>query len=152
MGGGLQLAAACDLRIVADDAVFRMPAARLGVGYPAAGIERFIALIGASNTTDLFISARKFGADEALRMGFANRVVAPADLEREVAAYCAAVADNAPLTIAAARATIREALKGPAERDAAALKSSIDACWGSHDYNEGRQAFMEKRTARFLGR
>jgi len=152
MGGGLLLAAACDLRIVADDAQFRMPAARLGVGYPAAGIERFIALIGAANTTDLFISARKFGADEALRMGFANRVVAAADLEREVDAYCAAVAENAPLTIAAARATIREALKQPAQRDAAGLKNTIDACWGSHDYNEGRLAFMEKRSPRFVGR
>lgn len=152
MGGGLQLAVACDLRIVADDAVFRMPAARLGVGYPAAGIERFVAVIGASNTTDLFISARQFGAAEAQRMGFANRVVAAADLDREVQAYCAAVADNAPLTIAAARATVREAIADPARRDAAGMQRSIDACWGSHDYNEGRQAFLEKRKPRFLGR
>ena len=152
MGGGLQLAVACDIRIVADDAVFRMPAARLGVGYPAEGIERFIAVIGASNTIDLFISARKFGAEEALRMGFANRVVAASDLDREVAAYCAQVAENAPLTIAATRATVREALKDPAKRDAAGLKSTIDACWGSHDYNEGRLAFLEKRKAQFLGR
>lgn len=152
MGGGLQLAAACDLRIVADDAVFRMPAARLGVGYPFEGIECFVNLIGASNTTDLFISARKFGADEALRMGFANRVVAAADLDREVEAYCAAVAENAPLTIAATRASVREALKDPGSRDMAGLKKTIGACWGSHDYNEGRLAFMEKRKARFLGR
>ena len=152
MGGGLQLAVACDIRIVADDAVFRMPAARLGVGYPPAGIERFIAVIGASNTIDLFIAARKFDAQEALRMGFANRVVPAADLDGEVAEYCAAVADNAPLTIAAARATVREAIKSPSERDAAGLKATIDACWGSHDYNEGRLAFMEKRRPKFLGR
>ena len=152
MGGGLQLAVACDIRIVADDAVFRMPAARLGVGYPAVGLERFIAVIGASNTTDLFISARKFDAQEALRMGFANRVVPAADLDREVGEYCAAVADNAPLTIAATRATVREAMKNPAERDAAGLNAAIDACWGSHDYNEGRLAFMEKRRPKFLGR
>lgn len=151
MGGGLQLAAACDLRIAADDAVFRMPAARLGVGYPFEGIQRFVDLIGASNTADLFMSARKFGAQEALRMGFVNRVVAAADLEREVDAYCGAVAENAPLTVAAAKVSIREALKDPATRDTAALKSRIDACWGSHDYNEGRLAFMEKRRAQFVG-
>lgn len=152
MGGGLQLAAACDLRIAADDAVFRMPAARLGVGYPFEGIQRFVDVIGASNTADLFMSARKFGAEEARRMGLVNRVVAAADLDREVEAYCGAVAENAPLTIAAARAAIREALKAPPGRDMAALKSKIDACWGSHDYNEGRLAFLEKRKAQFVGR
>lgn len=152
MGGGLQLAVACDLRIVSDDAIFRMPAARLGVGYPAAGLERFVAVIGASNTIDLFISGRQFGAAEALRMGFANRVVAAADLDREVDAYCTAVAENAPLTIAAARATVREAITDPARRDAASVQRAIDACWGSHDYHEGRAAFLEKRKPRFLGR
>ena len=152
MGGGLQLAAACDIRIAADDAVFRMPAALLGVGYSFGGIERFVDLIGASNTADLFMSARKFGAEEAFRMGFVNRVVPASDLDREVDAYCGAVAENAPLTIAAAKSTIREALKDPARRDMAALKSKIDACWGSHDYNEGRLAFLEKRKAQFVGR
>jgi len=152
MGGGLQLAVACDLRFVADDAVFRMPAARLGVGYPAAGIERFVAVIGAANTTDLFISARQFGAAEALRMGFADRVVAAADLEAEVDAYCRAVAENAPLTIAAARAAVREAIADPARRDPAGVTRAVDACWGSHDYHEGRNAFLEKRKPRFLGR
>ncbi|MBM3559745.1 MAG: enoyl-CoA hydratase [Alphaproteobacteria bacterium] len=151
MGGGLQLAVSCDLRFVADDAVFRMPAARLGVGYAAVGIERFIAVIGLANTTDLFISARQFGADEALRIGFADRVIAAADLEAEVDAYCKAVANNAPLTVAAARAAMREAIADPARRDAAALKRTIDACWGSHDYHEGRNAFLEKRKPRFLG-
>ena len=152
MGGGLQLAAACDIRIAADDAVFRMPAALLGVGYSFAGIERFVDLIGASNTADVFMSARKFGAEEAFRMGFVNRVVPASDLDREVETYVGAVAENAPLTIAAAKSTIGEALKDPARRDMVALKSKIDACWGSHDYNEGRLAFLEKRKAQFVGR
>ncbi|MFN0298961.1 MAG: enoyl-CoA hydratase, partial [Burkholderiales bacterium] len=62
------------------------------------------------------------------------------------------VADNAPLTVAAAKAAISEVLKDPARRDMAALQSKIDACWGSHDYHEGRLAFMEKRKAQFAGR
>ena len=75
MGGGLGLAAACDIRICADDARFRMPAGRLGLGYNQAGVHRFAALIGVQNTYDIFFSARIFDADEALRMGFASRVV-----------------------------------------------------------------------------
>jgi enoyl-CoA hydratase len=152
MGGGLELAAGCDIRIAADDAVFRMPAARLGAGYRFEGIQRFVALIGASNTADLFFSARKFDAHEAMHLNFVNRIVAGPDLDEVVQSYCELVADNAPLTIGAAKAAIREALNDPAKRDTTALQTRIDACFGSHDQREGRLAFMEKRKPRFLGR
>ena len=152
MGGGLQLAAGCDLRFAADGTVFQMPAARLGAGYLFEGMQRFVALIGASNTADLFFSARKFDAREALRLGFVNRIVPATDLDGEVQAWCEMVADNAPLTIAAAKSAIGEALKDPDQRDMAGLQARIDACFGSHDQQEGRLAFLEKRKARFLGR
>ncbi|MFM0347808.1 enoyl-CoA hydratase-related protein [Paraburkholderia sp. RL17-347-BIC-D] len=152
MGGGLQLAAGCDVRIAADDAVFRMPAARLGAGYRFEGIQRFVALIGASNTADLFFSARKFDAQEAMRLSFVNRTVAGADLDEVVQSYCELVAENAPLTISAAKVAIREALNDPGKRDTAALQTRIDACFGSYDQKEGRLAFMEKRKPQFLGR
>ncbi|HUW39135.1 MAG TPA: enoyl-CoA hydratase-related protein, partial [Rhodocyclaceae bacterium] len=74
MGGGLGLAAACDVRIAADDAVFRMPAGRLGLGYNYTGVKRFVQILGAANTADIFFSARKFNAADALAMGFVNRV------------------------------------------------------------------------------
>ncbi len=152
MGGGLGLAAACDLRLAAEDAAFRMPAARLGLGYSFTGMRRFVNVLGASNTADIFFSARKFDAAEALRMGLVSRVIAAAEFDREVAAYCTLMAENAPLSLIAAKAAIREVLKDAASRDLAGLQQAIDACWASADYREGRTAFMEKRTPRFQGR
>jgi enoyl-CoA hydratase/carnithine racemase len=152
MGGGLGLAAACDVRIASADATFRMPAARLGLGYNFGGIRRFMNVIGAANTADIFFSARKFDARDALRMGFVSRVLPVADLDREVDEWTALVAENAPLTIAAAKRAIREASKDAADRDTAALSRMIEACFASDDYREGRRAFMEKRKPAFKGR
>ena len=152
IGGGLGFAAACDLRIASTVSVFRMPAARLGVGYSPAGVRRFMNLIGASNTVDIFMSARKFDAAEALRMGFVSRVVPAEDLERAVAEYCEMVAENAPLTIAAAKFAVQQALKDPADRDLAKAQAMVEACFASADHKEGRTAFMEKRRPDFTGR
>lgn len=152
MGGGLGLAAACDVRIAAEDAVFRMPAARLGLGYNFTGISRFVQLLGAANTSDIFFSARKFGAAEALSMGFVNRVVPVAELDREFAAYCELLSENAPLTMAAAKFAIRQTGLDPAVRDLDQVDRMIEACFNSEDYREGRKAFMEKRKPNFTGR
>jgi enoyl-CoA hydratase/carnithine racemase len=152
MGGGLGLAAACDVRIAADDAVFRMPAARLGLGYNFTGISRFVQLLGAANTSDIFFSARKFGAAEALSMGFVNRVVPAADLDREFAGYCELLAENAPLTMAAAKFAIRQTGLDPDARDLNQTARMIEACFNSEDYREGRKAFMEKRKPNFTGK
>jgi enoyl-CoA hydratase len=152
MGGGLGLAAACDVRIAAEDAVFRMPAARLGLGYNFTGISRFVQLLGAANTSDIFFSARKFDAAEALSMGFVNRVVPVADLDREVAAYCELLSENAPLTMAAAKFAIRQTGLDPDARDLDRTARMIEACFNSEDYREGRKAFMEKRKPNFTGK
>jgi enoyl-CoA hydratase/carnithine racemase len=152
MGGGLGLAAACDLRFASDEAVFRMPAARLGIGYSYTGMRRFVHVLGAANTADIFFSARKFDAKDALAMGFVSKVYPAADLDREVGAYLDLIAENAPLSLIAAKAAIREVLADPAARDLGALQRLIDACFASEDYKEGRTAFMEKRKAQFKGR
>jgi enoyl-CoA hydratase/carnithine racemase len=152
IGGGLGFAAACDLRICADDAVFRMPAARLGLGYSPTGVRRFMNVIGAANTSDIFFTARKFDAQEALRMGFVSRVVPAAQLERAVAETCEMIAENAPLTVAAAKFAVQQGLKDAAERDMARAVKMVEACFASEDHKEGRKAFMEKRKPVFNGR
>jgi enoyl-CoA hydratase/carnithine racemase len=129
-----------------------MPAARLGLGYSPAGVRRFMTVIGAANTCDIFFTARKFDAQEALRMGFVSRVVPAARLEQVVAETCESIAENAPLTVAAAKFAVQQALKDPAERDMVRAAKLVDACFSSADHKEGRKAFMEKRKPSFSGR
>lgn len=152
IGGGLGLAAACDVRICSDDTIFRMPAGRMGLGYSPSGVRRFVALIGAAHTADLFLSARKFGAAEAQRIGFVSQVHPKAQFDEAVQAYIQMVAENAPLTLAAAKFSIREAISDPGHRDPERALAMVQACFNSQDYREGRTAFMEKRTPNFQGR
>lgn len=152
IGGGLQIAAACDIRIAADDALFMMPAARLGVGYPYSGMSLFHSLIGRARTADLFFSARRVHAPEALALGLVNRVVAAASLKHEVEQYAAAVAANAPLTLRAVKASLAALSGGIAMPNPPAIQERLDRCWGSKDFTEGRTAFMQKRKPDFQGR
>jgi enoyl-CoA hydratase/carnithine racemase len=149
MGGGLGIAAACDLRLCASDVRFRMPAGRLGLGYKPEGVQRFAALIGIQNTYDIFFSARVFGAEEALRMGFVTQVLPPQQLDAAVHQLAATIAENAPLTLKAVKLSVNAWL-GTA--DAQAAHTAADACNTSADYREGVRAFAEKRKPVFRGR
>ncbi len=152
IGGGTAIAAGCDIRIAADDARFGVPAARLGLGYRFAGIKRLADVVGPAFTAEIFFTARQFSAQEALQMNLVNRVVPGADLEKYTRDYAAAIAVNAPLTIASIKRSIIEYLKDPAERDLAVCQQMVAACYASEDYTEGRTAFMEKRKPAFKGR
>lgn len=150
-GGGVGLAAACDLRVAADDAVFSIPAAKLGIAYPPPAIADVVALVGASRAKDLFFTARRLDHAEALSIGLVDRVVPAASLRTETGALAETIAANAPLTIAAAKAAITAAAStDPAA--AARARAAAEACFSSADFAEGRDAFLAKRTPRFAGR
>ncbi|MEJ2459427.1 MAG: enoyl-CoA hydratase-related protein [Novosphingobium sp.] len=108
MGGGLGLAAACDLRFCRDDARFRMPASRLGIGYAIAGVNRFLSVLGPQNTMDIFFSARIFDAAEALRMGFVSKVAPREAFDQMVDDWCSLTAENAPLVLIALKKTVEK--------------------------------------------
>jgi enoyl-CoA hydratase/carnithine racemase len=129
-----------------------MPAGRLGLGYSQTGVHRFVALIGVQNTCDIFFSARVFDAAEALRMGFVSRVVPASELDEAVRTMACAIADNAPLSAAALKATVNAYLRNPADKDDADAREAIDRCNASQDYREGVLAFAEKRSPVFARR
>ncbi len=152
IGGGLGIAAGCDLRLCSDKAVFRMPAARMGLGYAFSGMQRFVALMGPANAADIFFSARSFDAADALRMGFVQRVLPVGALDAAVAEYCNGIAGNAPLAVESAKRSIVEALLDESRRDMTAVQGLFEAAGESEDHEEASIAFMEKREPVFKGR
>jgi enoyl-CoA hydratase/carnithine racemase len=152
IGGGANLAACCDLRICSDNARFAIPAARLGLGYDYPRVRRIMSLVGASFAKEIFFTARQFSADEAVAMGFVNRVVAFAELNTYVTDYAKKIAGNAPLTVKAIKRIVGETLKDSDDRDLALCERLVRECFESDDYAEGRLAFKEKRDPVFKGR
>lgn len=151
IGGGLGLAACCDIRVCNDKARFALPAARLGLGYGYSGLRRFIDTFGPAVTKEIFLTARQYDAAEALRMGLVNHVFNDNELEPKVMEMAETIAGNAPLTVAAVKQIAQEAVKDPASRDLAKCEALVRACFQSRDYVEGRRAFLEKRKPAFTG-
>jgi enoyl-CoA hydratase/carnithine racemase len=149
-GGGLGLALACDLRYCAASAKFRMPAARLGLGYALTGVKRMVDVLGTASASELFYTARVCDAGEAARIGLVHSV--HDDVFAHAEKIGAEIASNAPMTIAAAKLAFNTLLSGSAPADVAAVSAAVQACFSSSDYAEGRQAFADKRPARFTGR
>jgi enoyl-CoA hydratase len=152
LGGGLNVALSCDLRVAGDDARFAIPAAKLGLGYRYGSIRTLIDVVGPAFAKEILYTARQFNAEEALAMGLVNRVLPRAQLNEYVENYAARIAGNAPLTVHAVKSVVIEALKDPATRDLELCEEVVERCFASEDYKEGRRAFLEKRKPKFTGR
>jgi len=152
IGGGMAVALTADLRYAADDAVFAIPAARLGLGYHMAGMEALTRVVGFSAAKEIFFTARKFSAEEARDLGLVNRVVPARELDAYVRETAVRIAGNAPLTVKSVKRIVSELSKEPSARDVDAVDASIRACFESEDYREGVQSFLEKRRPVFRGR
>jgi enoyl-CoA hydratase len=151
VGGGVALAVCCDLRICGEGSRFSIPAAKLGLGYGFAGLERLVNLVGPAFAKEMFFTARLFSAAEAYQMGLVNRVVPDDQVESYVADYATTITENAPLTVGAVKAIVGEVLKDREARDLARCEELVARCFASQDYVEGRRAFLEKRKPRFVG-
>lgn len=151
-GAGVGLAAACDLRIAAEDAVFAVPAATLGVGYPPTALKALVALMGPEPVKRLFFAAGRIDARDALAVGLVGEVRPKAEADAAALDLARRIAAGAPLTLLAAKRAIDAAADLPGALDAEALQVLADACFRSEDYAEGRAAFREKRRPVFRGR
>ena len=151
-GGGVALAAACDLRYAANDAQFCIPAARLGIAYSLIFAKWVVDLIGPSAAREILYTGRRYDTAEAERLGLVNRVYEKSALNAEVAQIAETISANAPLSIRATKQTIGYLLSDPSERNRAACESAIAACSNSRDFAEGRAAFAERRRPVFEGR
>ncbi len=152
LGGGLAIAMAADLRIASTDSQFGIPAARLSVAYAPDSVRKLIDLVGPSHARMILYTGRRINAAEAERIGLINHCVAIEDLDKTVMDIARTISENAPLSVRASKLTINEMLKDESQRNMKAIKDIGEICFNSADFREGRTAFMEKRTPRFLGR
>jgi len=154
LGGGLELAITCDLRICAAGAQLGMPPAKLGLIYGHTGLRKFLDTVGLARTKELFLTGRNFDAWRAERVGLVNEVVDDDRVERAAVRLAAEVAGNAPLSMKGNKRAIELLNANPAlsedqEADLIALRES---CFTSHDLREGIRAFAEKRAPEWEGR
>ena len=153
IGGGLELALACDLRIAADGIALGMPPAKLGLVYSHTGLRRFLDAIGAPRTRELFLTARNIDARTALTWGLVNQVVGVSDLESVALDLAQDLAANAPLSVRGNKRVIRELLAAEGQLDPEVERELIElreASFQSEDMREGVRAFG--RSARRAGR
>jgi enoyl-CoA hydratase/carnithine racemase len=152
IGGGVNVAMSCDIRIASSDAVFAIPAARLGLGYRYSALKNLVDLVGPAMAKDLFFTARRIDANEARNIGLITRVCDTEELPVLQAEYKKALAENAPITVRAGKAIIAEILRASPEINHDKCRQLIRDCFESDDYSEGRRAFMEKRKPVFRGK
>ena len=152
MGGGLEVALACDLRYSGESGQFGIPAAKLGLAYNIEGHKRLLETVGHARAREIMFLGRRYDARQALLMGLVHEVHPDNELEAFVEKIIGVLCENAPLSIANSKTIIEEYVKSSGAPDRRKMAAAIARCAKSGDYQEGRKAFMEKRKPRFTGK
>jgi len=152
MGGAMAVAMACDLRFAAKGSRFGIPAARLSIIYGLDPVHQLVDLVGPAYAKDILYSARTVEDEEALRIGFIQRLVPPDELEALTYEYLRTVAANAPLSVRGTKTQVQAIFEGITDAHRDKLRTMSIETFGSEDYKEGTRAFLEKRPPRFQGR
>ena len=155
IGGGLEVALACDLRIAAAGIRVGMPPAKLGLVYSHTGVQKFLDVVGAARTAELFLVGSNVPVERALEWGLVNTVVEPNELPGTALELAREIAANAPLSLEGNKRVIRELLRARTalpEDVEAELVELRRACFVSDDFREGVRAFAEKRPPRWQNR
>jgi enoyl-CoA hydratase/carnithine racemase len=152
MGGAMAVAMACDLRFAAGGSKFGIPAAKLSIIYGLDPVHQLVDLVGPAYAKDILYSARAVEADEALRIGFIQRLMPADELEAYTYGYLRTVADNAPLSVRGTKAQVQAIFEGISEAHREKLRVLGLETFDSEDYREGTRAFLEKRPPKFQGR
>ncbi len=153
LGGGLELAMTCDLRICAAGAMLGMPPAKLGLVYSHTGLRKFLDTLGLARTKELFLTGRNFAAERAEQIGLVHEVVEDDAFEAAALELAAEVAANAPLSTRGNKRAIEVLNSNPtlSEQQEAGLIALRESCFSSDDLREGVEAFAEKRKPHWKG-
>ena len=154
LGGGLELAMTCDLRICAAGAKLGMPPAKLGLVYSHTGLRKFLDALGLARTKELFLTGRNFSAERAEQIGIVHEVVDDEAFEAAAVALAEGIAANAPLSMRGNKQAIEVLNANPvlSEQQEAGLIALRESCFSSADLREGVEAFAEKRRPRWTGK
>jgi crotonobetainyl-CoA hydratase len=154
MGGGFEIALACDLIIASENAVFALPEPRVGLAALAGGVHRLPRQIGLKRAMGMILTGRRVPAREGQELGFVNEVVAPDELMAAAERWARMICECSPMSIRASKEAVHKGLSVPLEQALAEQSQypALRAMVGSQDYIEGPRAFAEKRPPKWVGR